>query len=663
MIRHFGRATLCGLAGLAAVACADEKKPSAKAEAPPALIPAEDFARAPQFTAPRLSPDGALVGYLVRKDENSGLGLLHLATDKADVLWARRDRAFRYKNEVYAFEWVANDRLLLTTTMGWVGVGTDLGAVRYLTGFGRWADEHKGQYMVDTPDIFSPLGIVREKRYDARNLLVAVAPSYVGEGRVCPDVFRLNTESGAFTPVLKNPGNVKAWQADWSGEVRFGLVTDGIDTGLIHRRGPDQPWSAPIAFGKDTRQFGFAGLAEDDQTLYLLKPAADGRLALFAYNLATGEMSGPLFQHEKYDVSEAIFSPKFRRLLGVRYVSESPRQYWFEPELAQLQKDIDAAHPGLVNLIVSMDHDMRTMLVFSFSARESGYYTLIEPATRRSRLLAATRPWLKPEAMADMFPVKCKARDGLELNGYLTLPPGRGQKNLPMVVLVHGGPYGVRDEWGFDPLGQFLANRGYAVLQVNYRGSGGYGDEFYLKGRHQIGAQIEDDVEDMTRWAVKQGFADPHRLAIMGASYGGYSTLMALARTPELFRCGVACMAVTNWESLFKDLEEEDFRDAIRWWRVQIGDMESAAERQRLATVSPINLAAQIKAPLFIMHGEDDVTVPVRQARAMVAALKKVGRPPETMFLEEVGHEWPHDKKGAEFLTKLEKFLAQHLGH
>lgn len=653
---HFWRAGLCGLAGLVAGAMwADE--PAAGS-----LIPAADFARPSQLAAAQLSPDGAYLGYIVQKDESSGVGFLNLTTMKAEFIWARRPYAFRFKNDVYAFRWVSNERIMMNTTLGWAGVGRDLSNFRYLSGWGRWSDENGGSIPIDIPSVFEPAGFVPDDNNDARRVQVLNAPAYAGAGRFCPEVFRLNTETGTYSLVLKNPGNVKTWLADWDGNIRFGLLTDGLTTQLIHRAGPDAPWSRPVEFGRETLQFGFAGLEADGRTLHIFKPSANGRKALFAYDLQEGKFSEPLFRHEKYDVEDAIFSAKHRRLLGVRYVTEGPRQHWFEPELAKLQKEIDAAHPGVVNLIVSMDREMQRMLVFSYSARESGYYALLDLAAHKSQVIAQTRPWFKPEAMADMFPIKCKARDGLELNGYLSLPPGRGQKNHPTVVFVHGGPYGVRDQWGFDPIVQFLASRGYAVLQVNYRGSGGYGEEFYLKGRHEIGRKIEEDVEDITQWAVRQGFADPHRLAIMGASYGGYSTLQALARTPDLFRCGVACMAVSNWESLFKDIKEEGYRDALRWWSAQIGDMQDEAERQRLAAVSPVNLAAQIKAPLFIMHGEDDNRVPIRQAHAMVAALKKAGHPPETLFLEETGHWWPTDKRGVEFLTKLETFLAAHLG-
>lgn len=661
---HFWRAGLCGLAGLAlAGAWADEAKP-AVAPPPPALIPVEDFARAPQLTAAELSPDGATIAYIVHREDSSGIGFLDLATMKAEVAWARRPHAFRFKNDVFGFEWVSNDRILMYTSFGMAGVSRDISRFRFLSGPGRW-DEERAEQRVgisSNPTDFDPYSVIYTGKHDAKQTLVLALPKYAGEESYWPDVFRLNTENGAFGAVLRNPGKVKDWLTDWDGNIRFGLLSDGVTTQLIYRDRPDATWSQPIDFGRDTLHHALAGLDADARTLYVFKPTAAGRKALYAYDLKSGQFSEPLFQHQKYDVETAVFSPKHRRLLGVRYHTEGPRQYWFEPELAKLQKEIDATYPGLVNEIVSMDFEMRKLLIHSHSARDPGYYTLLDLTTRESKPIAPVRPWFRPETMADMFPIKCKARDGLELNGYLTLPVGRGQKNLPLVTFVHGGPYGVRDQWGFDPIVQFLANRGYAVLQVNYRGSGGYGEEFYLKGKGEIGGAIQDDIEDMTRWIVKQGIADPQRLAIMGASYGGYSTLIALARTPDLFRCGVACMAVSNWGSLFKDLEREDHTDGIRWWTTMIGNMKNEKERERMAAVSPVNLAARIKAPLFIMHGKEDYTVPVEQAYAMVSALKKAGQSPETQYFEETGHWWPYDKKGVEFLAKVEKFLATHLG-
>lgn len=670
MKRHSGRATRGGLAGLAlagawiwlgTLASAAGTTDSAAVRVPPEL-PVADFARAPQYSNMQLSPDGKAIGYLTQDDGGSGFGFLSLDDMKPVGIFFENKGEYAF-NAVYGFQWSGSKRVLVDTALGWGVVDRDLKRFKYLTGSGRALEEGKTSVGFQSDTTFYPDGIVGDDRQEATDLHM-LNRSDVSGMDYRPDVYRVNIGNGSFNLLEKNPGNVEGWGADWDGNIRFGLISDGVQTDLIYRDAPGHPWSLPLDFGRAGAGCSIAGLDADDHTLYVFKPSPQGRLALYSFDLQTRRFSEPLFQHEKYDVTGAIFSAKYRRLLGVRYLTDGPRQYWFQPELAQLQKTLNAASPGLVNEFVSMDREMQRILVYSHSARQAGYYTLFDLATGRPQPIAQTRPWLKAGDMAEMYPVKCQARDGLELNGYLSLPPGRGRKNLPMVTLVHGGPYGIRDGWGFDPLVQFLANRGYAVLQVNYRGSGGYGVEFFDKGRHEVGKGIQDDIEDLTRWAVAQGIADPHRLAIMGGSYGGYSALYALAKTPALFRCGVACAAVSDWNGLLQYLRDEHqySRNALRYWAAMLGDMAKPGERERLAAVSPVNLAAQIKAPLFLMHGEEDTTVPIEQAHAMAAALKKAGHPPETLYLQYVGHQWPTDKKGVEFLRRVESFLAANLG-
>lgn len=659
MKNRIGRAVLCGLAALALTgAWAAEPRTSVV----PPLIPVEDFARAQQFFNMQLSPDGTCVGYQTQQDGGSGFGFLSLDDLKPVGIFFENKGEYTF-NAVYGFQWLGSKRVLLDTAQGWAAVDRVARRVKYLSGFGRYLEERKNEVGTNLARSFYPDGVLSDDRQDATDLHV-LNHSDVSGIEYRPDVYRLNIVTGSYHPLEKNPGNVSSWGADWDGNIRFGLIDDGVHTELIYRDTPESPWSVPLDFGRAGASCSIAGLDANNRTLYVFKPSPKGRLALYSFDLQTRQFSEPLFQHEKYDVTTAVFSPKYRHLLGVHYETDGPRQYWFQPELAKLQKELNAASPGLVNEFVSMDREMQRILVLTHSARQPGYYTLFNFDTGKPQPLAQSRPWINAADMAEMYPVKCPARDGLELNGYLTLPPGRGQKNLPMVTFVHGGPYGIRDGWGFDPLVQFLANRGYAVLQVNYRGSGGYGVEFFDKGRHEVGRGIQDDIEDMTRWAVTQGMADPHRLAIMGASYGGYSTLIALAQTPDLFRCGIACAAVSDWNELFKYLKDEHqySRNALRYWQAMLGDLREPREREKLAAVSPVNLAAQIKAPLFIMHGEEDTTVPIEQAHAMVSALKKAGHPPETLYLQYLGHAWPADKKGAEFLKRLEAFLATNLG-
>jgi dipeptidyl aminopeptidase/acylaminoacyl peptidase len=356
-----------------------------------------------------------------------------------------------------------------------------------------------------------------------------------------------------------------------------------------------------------------------------------------------------------------LFSSRYRRLLGVRYVTDGPHEYWFAPELRAVQQQFQQLYPKLVSLIVSTDADVRRLLVLSYSARDPGFYSLVDLADGKLRQIGRRCPWINPDHMADTYPVSCEARDGLTLRGYLTLPAGRGRQNLPLVTLVHGGPWR-RDVWGFDAIVQFLANRGYAVLQVNYRGSPGYGRKFSEKGRKEIGGRIQDDIVDMTLWAVRQGIADASRLAIMGSSYGGYSTLFALGRQPEVFRCGIAIAPVTDWVAIWRHRENDMYKDAFRFWSERIGNMEDEAVRSRLAEVSPINFAASIRAPLLLVHGKRDTTVPLAQSESLVEALARTNHPAKALFFSDLGHRYPDGEQGTKFLTEVEQFLGNHLG-
>jgi dipeptidyl aminopeptidase/acylaminoacyl peptidase len=261
--------------------------------------------------------------------------------------------------------------------------------------------------------------------------------------------------------------------------------------------------------------------------------------------------------------------------------------------------------------------------------------------------------------MAQMLSVKYAARDGLVIHGFLTVPVGHAPKGLPLVVMPHGGPW-VRDVWEFNPLVQLLANRGYAVLQMNYRGSPGYGEELYQNAKRQIGGKIQDDIEDATRWAIAAGVADPKRIAIMGGSYGGYSTLFALGRSSELYRCGISFAGVTDWTAFLDKSDVADYKEATRFWREQLGDPDK--DRELLRAASPVNFADKIVAPLLIIQGKEDRRVPPDQAKRMIAALEKAGRPPQALFLAEVGHNYGHEKKRTEIFAAIVGFLEKQLG-
>jgi len=670
MNRHFGRATLCGLAGLVWLACAharaEEENPAAAASAtPPPLLPVEDFARPPDITAAKLSPDGTHLAYIFSREKRLELGVMPLDTARA--------RSYSYGTWwVTDFRWLTSNRLLIWQG-GLAAINRNFSMLTGLTGYIRFETKRGDANFLWTSEVLGHRGP------EAQRILINDYDRN-GWGKKAewfPNVLEMDGASAMFRTYILNPGRVAQWLQSWDGEVRFGVVKgEKVDDPyqLIQRDGPGQPWRKR-ELGERARHFWIAGISADGGTLYLSREGPTRRWELAELDLKTGEVAeSPLFRAGDYDLTSpewgpefagealarTIFSEGYRRLLGVRYVTDGPHEYWFSPDLENIQKQIQQMHPDHVNLIVSMDDAVKHLLVLSYSAREPGIYTLVDLETGKVRVLGRRCPWIKPEQMADTYPVACTARDGLALHGYLTVPSGRPQRNLPMVTLVHGGPW-VRDVWGYDALVQFLANRGYAVLQVNYRGSSGYGADFLEQGAKEIGGKIQDDITDMTEWAVKQGIADPHRLAIMGASYGGYSTLFALAHTPTMYRCGISYAGVADWPLLWRSRADDAAKESYYYWSKRIGDMEDPAVQARLSAVSPVHMADQMTAPLLLLHGKSDNTVPLQHSEAMAAALAKVGRPPETLYFNEVGHWIPDHEKGVKFYQAIERFLAQHM--
>lgn len=637
-------------------------------------IPVEDFARSPDLNAAELSPDGKYMGYLFTHDGQTEMGFLDLATGKAKYFNPGRSVAGG-NLQMGGFTWVSDERVVVLTTI-WGQWSAGLAAINRtgsgwmgLTGAPRWDSIKTSSGVLNASEIIYASG------KDPTDVLMLDRTVANSARAMYPDVITMDTTNGNYRSVLTNPGKVIHWMADWDGVVRFGLEWDGKGSRLVYRDGATSPWQVRANAPDSPGESSFVGVEKSGQTIHVAQPNAQGRWALFPLDLKQNRRGDALFAHDEYDIvpadfrpsyagaslTKAIYSPKTRELLGVRYVTEGPNQHWFDPAMASWQKQLDALHPEVTNTILGLDHAGTRLLVLSWSDREPGFYSVVDLAAKKANVLGQRMPWIKPEQMAPMYPIKCQARDGRPLHGYLTLPAQGGKKNLPLVTLVHGGPW-VRDVWGFDPLVQFLANRGYAVLQVNYRGSVGYGVDFAASGKGQIGGAIQSDIADAVQWTIRAGIADPKRIAIMGASYGGYSVLFGLAKNPELFRCGIDIAGVTDWlELLDQRSNDPDFQIANAYWAQRIGAIDNDQVRKQLSEASPTNFAAQIQAPLLIVHGKEDQIVPFSQTKRLIALMKQQGRTPETLFLGDLGHSFPRDKQGVEFLRKVETFLAKNL--
>jgi dipeptidyl aminopeptidase/acylaminoacyl peptidase len=643
-------------------------------------LPVEDFAREPATNRASLSPDGKRLAFLREHGERSTLHVAEIDESKLSRLdmgeAVVRNGA---RKEVSAFSWVGDRRLVITTTVwdafyGVVAVNADGGQWVPISGY----ENNKGQLrsMVGGVSTYSMDSALRETVhafYDAdASILMLDRHELTGGSANRPDLMKVNTVIGTVYTELKNPGEVARWGLDFDGVARLGILSHGELSGAIYREREQAPWRTVLPL--ENRRGGIRplGFEAASNRIFVAALNPERRWAIFLLDPATGSLGAPVLSNAEYDIAPEkpgevaglslatpIFSRKKQTLLGIRYYTEAPRVKWLDKEFAGHQLAINRAMPDTVNLLAGTSADETRLLWFAFSDQNPGEYFLMDVAQHKLKQLAPRMSWIKPAQMAPMLAVKYSARDGLLIHGYLTLPVGHEAKDLPLVVLVHGGPW-ARDSWGFDPLVQLLANRGYAVLQMNYRGSTGYGDELYQKARRQIGREIQNDIEDATRWAIASGLADAKRIAIMGASYGGYSALFGLGHNPELYRCGISLFGVTDWLAFFEKSDIADYKTAKRYWREQLGDPEK--DQVDLKAISPVNFADQITAPVLIVQGKEDQRVPPDQAKRMIAALTKAGRKPESLFISNLGHTYGNEKQRTEIYKSVVTFLEKNLG-
>ena len=635
-------------------------------------LPIEDFAREPSTNRAELSPDGKRLAFLRNYGNRPMLHVAEIDDNKLSRLdVGEAELANDARKEVSDFTWISDQRLAVTTSVwdmfyGVMATNWNGGQTVPISGY------EDNQITLNATKLFAREVI--HSFEDADKTILMLDRHEGGPGSPNrPDILRVNTLNGHFHVEVKNPGEVSRWGLDFDGVARLGILSHGEQSGVIYRENADAPWRTILPL--HNRAGGMRPLGFDRASGKVLVAALtpEKRWTVFPLDPVTGALGEPLLSDPEYDIVperlgavagvglvRLIFSRTKQSLAGIRYFQEAPHVKWFDKEYAGYQMAIDRAMPDTVNMLAGSSRDEKRLLWLSFSDQNPGTYMLMDVATHKVKLLGGRMNWIKPEQMAPMLLVKYQARDGLLIHGYLTVPVGHQPKGLPLVVMPHGGPW-VRDVWGFEPLVQLLANRGYAVLQMNYRGSPGYGEELFRKARRQIGREIQGDIEDATRWAIAAGVADPKHIAIMGGSYGGYSTLFALGKNPELYRCGISFAGVTDWPAIFDSRRgDPDYKQANMHWRREIGDPDR--DREMLESISPVNFADKIVAPVLIVQGKDDRIVPQDQARRMIAALDKTGRKPESLLLSNLGHNYGNEKQRTEIFKAVDKFLETNLG-
>ncbi len=475
-----------------------------------------------------------------------------------------------------------------------------------------------------------------------------------------PDVYRLNTRTGRSQLVTAGrPGDVISWVADAKGDVRAAVTIEkGTTRRVFWRASGDGAW---VELG--TYELGVPRMSpvafDADGTLLVASDIGRDTAAIYRYDVQRKALGEVVAAHAEADLTgDLVRDPNSRRIVGIRYQGEKPGTAWFDPEWARLQKTVDASLPDHVNRI---ERRGNRVLIESFSDRDPGAYYLLDLAKRRIEPVGILRKAINPAEMPKREFVRYKARDGLEIPAYLTLPPNKQAKGLPLVMYVHGGPWVRGGYWRWRPAPAYLASLGYAVLEPDFRGSTGWGRKLYLAGWKQWGLAMQDDLNDGMDWLAAQGIIDPRHACIMGASYGGYAVMMGLARDPERWRCGINYVGVTDINLMF-DVTWSDTAgtDSLRYAaRELIGDPDNDAAR--LQAASPLRNAGKITKPVLMAYGTADRRVPLIHGEQMRDALVARNVPVEWVTYTDEGHGFLLEANRFDFYRRVTDFLARNI--
>ncbi len=532
--------------------------------------------------------------------------------------------------------------------------------------WGLYAAPRDDPTRVTTLNSYDAVEVLGRPRTRPDNLLLWVRQSARNEGRdqgVLEIDLRRNQKFGEpwnvrrSIPIPHLSTGVLRWFRDREGEVRYALAHNDGAIQLL-RQEDDGHWTL-VTIDLDADQP--LAVDTDNHVLFVAHRNATGGRDLMRLNVTDGTRGPVLHGDEKYDFSQGrlYYSGSEREVVGLAYARQALAQVWFKPEDEDLQRSIDAVLPAEhLNTISSRSQDGQQLLIVSSSDRHPGSLFLLDRTTSRLKQLAEFAPWLPEKLMAPVRLMSYRTRDGLKLDGYVTLPLNRDESRPgPMIVLPHGGPW-VRDTWGFDAVSQFFASRGYIVFRPNYRGSAGYNTEISKTPQFEF-RKMHDDVTDGVQALVTAKIADPAHLAIVGASFGGYLALSGVAFEPGLYRCAVTIAGVFDWETMMKEDRQNENNFRAAWLRRNIG--EPKQQREKFEAISPYHSVAQIKAPVFVAHGKDDTNADTGQSRRLVKALKQAGVRYEALFIPDESHGLAEMKHRVELFTRIEAFLQKNL--
>lgn len=619
------------------------------------------YLRRESFTDIKISPGGEYYATTIPFEKSTAIAILRVEDGKVVGTFNPPEGDYASK-----FDWVNDKRVLVElakkfgtldqprATGELYGLSAESRGGDLLVGY-RVAGGHTGTHISGKKSELVAAFLSDDLPGDEKNVLVAV--NGVG-GEPYTRLERMDVNNGRRIPVTRSPVRRGTFTTDAQGQARFvhGAGTDNVNK-LYYRDRKGEDWSLVNDEAVTGRIETAIGFSEDGSLAYLRVERRDGPDAIVSWNPQAEErkqvLSDPLV-----NPSRIIYRPGTAIPVGALFLGDTPRTRFFDEASAdaRLYRSLESAFGGNAVYITSSTRDGNKVLVETFSSSNPGDFFVYDQKAKAAQHLISRSDWIDPEQAAPVRPITLKARDGLPLHGFLTTPRGSEGRGLPMVVLPHGGPFGVFDDGTYDRESQLLAAAGYAVLQLNFRGSGNYGRAYEQAGARQWGGTMQDDLTDATRWAIDQGIAERSKICIYGASYGGYAALMGVAREPALYQCAAGYVGVYDLPMMHARGDIQAQRSGVTYLREWLGTPE------KLREVSPVNLAASIKVPVFLAAGGEDERAPIQHTQRMEAALKKAGVPVESLYYPREGHGFYVDANRREYYTRLLAFLSRHLG-
>lgn len=599
----------------------------------------EDFFRNPEKTSFQISPNGQYVSYRGPYKNRMNIYVQKIGDPEAKRITSETAR------DVAGYMWANNNRLLYVKDDGGnenfhvYAVDIDGSDFIDLTPF----EDVTVQLIDDLEDIENEVIIGMNKR-----------------NKQIFDPYRLNIETGEMKMLYENPGNVTGWMTDHDGKLRLAITTDGVNNTIMHRKSENDDFKEvrTISFKETLSPMFFTF---DNQNLYVLSNLGRDKDAVVKFDLNSGvELGEPLFLHPEVDAGGLSYSRKRKVLTSISYTTDKRQMKFLDDETKKIYQRLQKELGNYEVVISSASKNEDKFLVRTYSDRSLGAYYFYDKNKDELKKITDVGPWLKEADMASMKPIQYTTRDGMTIHGYLTLPRGKEKaKDLPVVVMPHGGPW-ARDSWGWDSYAQLFASRGYAVLQMNFRGSTGYGREFWESSFKKWGKEMQNDITDGVEWLVSQNIADPDRIAIFGGSYGGYATLAGVTYTPDLYAAAIDYVGVSNLFTFMNTIPPywAPFLDMMH---EMVGDPKDPQDSLLLYAASPVFHVDKIKSPLMVIQGANDPRVNIDESDQIVTAMRKKGVDVPYIVKYDEGHGYRNEENRIEATQLMLGFLAKHL--